>query len=201
LDVATAGNGWNGAHRNDEEFGVPASAAVIMIFAMDPRYPVGKFELDPVVTPDKRKARIAQIAALPSDLDAALALLPAGGLDRCYREGGWTARQVVHHLADSHLNAYTRVRLALTETNPRIKTYEEAEWAKLPDAQHADIAPSLAILDGVHKRLNTLLESLDPAQFERTADHPEWGAISVDWLLQMYAWHCRHHVGHLQQRR
>lgn len=166
---------------------------------MDPRYPVGKFAADPNVTPEKRRAWIAEIATLPEVLNAALAALPPGGLDRPYRDGGWTVRQVVHHLADSHLNAYTRVRLALTESNPTIKTYEEAEWAKLPDAQQGDPAPSLEILKGVHKRLTMLLESLQPEQFARTAQHPEWGPISVEGLLQMYAWHCRHHVGHIKQ--
>jgi hypothetical protein len=107
----------------------------------------------------------------------------------------------VHHLADSHLNAYIRVRLALTEDNPRIKTYEEAAWAKLEDARLADPSPSLAILDGVHKRFTILLDSLKPEQFARQASHPEWGAITVDWLVQMYAWHCRHHVAHIRQIR
>ena len=169
--------------------------------AMDPRYPVGTFTHDPDVTSEKRKAWIAQIAALPKELHAALAALPPGGLDRPYRDGGWTARQVVHHLADSHLNAHTRMRLALTEDNPRIKTYEEAEWAKLEDAQHADPSASLAILDGLHARFTILLQSLKPEQFSRVADHPSWGSITVDWLLQMYAWHCRHHVGHIKQIR
>lgn len=136
---------------------------------MDPRYPVGPFAFDPQITPDKRKTWIAQIAALPTELKAALSALPPGGLDRPYREGGWTARQVVHHLADSHMNAHTRMRLALTEDNPRIKTYEEAEWARLPDAQHADPAPSLAVLEGLHRRWEILLQSLTPEQFARTA--------------------------------
>jgi hypothetical protein len=168
---------------------------------MDPRYPVGTFVHDPESTPEKRRTWIAQIAALPADLNAALAALPPGGLDRPYRDGGWTARQVVHHLADSHLNAHTRLRLALTEDNPRIKTYEESEWAKLEDAQYGDPSCSLQILEGLHARFRILLESLRPEQFSRTAELPQWGSISVDWLLQMYAWHCRHHVGHLKQIR
>ena len=168
---------------------------------MDPRYPVGPFTHDPDVTPEKRKAWIGQVAALPKELNAALAALPPGGLDRPYRDGGWTARQVVHHLADSHLNAHTRMRLALTEHNPQIKTYEEAEWAKLEDAQHADPSSSLAILEGLHARFTILLQSLKPEQFARSADHPSWGSITVDWLLQMYAWHCRHHVAHIKQIR
>jgi hypothetical protein len=180
---------------------VAPAARVRMIGSMDPRYPVGQFTHDPDVTAEKRKAWIAQISALPIDLNAALAGLPPGGLDRPYREGGWTARQVVHHLADSHLNAHTRMRLALTENNPRIKTYEEADWANLPDAQHGDPASSLAILDGLHQRFSMLLTALTPEQCARTAEHPQWGPITVDYLIQMYAWHCRHHVGHIKQIR
>ena len=123
---------------------------------MDPRYPVGKFSYDSAVTPEKRKEWICQIANLPIELNSALASLPHGGLDRPYRDGGWTARQVVHHLADSHLNAHTRMRNALTEDKPLIKTYEESEWAKLPDAQHGDPSSSLAILDGLHKRFDDI---------------------------------------------
>lgn len=168
---------------------------------MDARYPVGTFTHDPDVTPEKRKTWILQLAALPKELHAALAALKPGGLDRPYREGGWTARQVVHHLADSHLNAHTRMRLALTEDNPRIKTYQEAEWAKLEDAQHADPSASLAILEGLHKRFAILLESLEPPQFARVAEHPSSGSINIDWLLQLYAWHSRHHVAHIKQIR
>jgi hypothetical protein len=168
---------------------------------MDLRYPVGKFTHDPDVTPEKRKEWIGIIGALPIELNSALASLPSGGLDRPYRPDGWTARQVVHHLADSHLNAHTRMRLALTEDNPTIKTYEESEWANLEDARHGDPATSIAILQGLHQRFVILLESLRPDQFARTAKHPAWGDVNVDWLLQMYAWHCRHHVGHIKQIR
>jgi hypothetical protein len=164
---------------------------------MDRRYPVGKFVLDTEVTSDKRRAWIAQLTALPADVRAAVAALPEGALDRPYREGGWTARQVVHHLADSHLNAYTRMKLALTEDTPAIKTYEEQLWAEMPDGKSADPAPSLAILEGVHQRMGILLESLAPEQFARTATHPQWGAMTVDFLVQLYAWHCRHHVAHI----
>ena len=164
---------------------------------MDLRYPVGKFTADSTVTPEKRKAWIAQLDALPRDLERTLAALPAQALDTPYREGGWTVRQVVHHLADSHLNAYTRIKLTLTEELPVIKTYEEQLWAELPDGKHADPSISLAILGGVHKRLTLLLESLSPEQFARPAHHPSWGSITVDWLMQMYAWHCRHHLAHI----
>ena len=165
--------------------------------AMDPRYPVGKFTLDTDVTPQKRRSWIAQLESLPQDVNKALAQLPSGGLDTPYREGGWTARQVVHHLADSHLNAYTRIKLALTEESPAIKTYEEQLWAEMPDGKTADPAPSLAILDGVHQRLTILLNSLSDEQFVRPATHPQWGQMTVDFLIQLYAWHCRHHVAHI----
>jgi hypothetical protein len=163
---------------------------------MDPRYPVGKFVLDPDVTPEKRRAWIAQLDALPRDMRTALSRLPDGGLDTTYRDGGWTARQVVHHVADSHLNAYVRVKLALTEDTPAIKTYEEQLWAEMPDSK-ADPSLSLGILDGVHQRLTMVLNSLTPDQFARTATHPQWGQMTVDFLLQLYAWHCRHHVAHI----
>ena len=164
---------------------------------MDPRYPVGKFTPDSDVTPEKRQRWIAQVDALPRDLERALAGLPPTLLDTPYREGGWTVRQVVHHLADSHLNAFTRIKLALTEESPVIKTYEEQLWAELVDGRTADPALSMSILDGVHRRMTILLESLTPEQFARPAQHPAWGSITVDWLLQMYEWHCRHHLAHI----
>jgi uncharacterized damage-inducible protein DinB len=163
---------------------------------MDARYPVGKFVLDNDVTPDKRRDWIRQLDALPRDVRNALEALPPGGLDTPYRDGGWTARQVVHHLADSHSNAYTRIKLALTEDSPAIKTYEEQLWAELPDSK-ADVASSLAILDGIHARLTIVLEALTAEQFARTALHPQWGQMTVDMLLQLYAWHSRHHVAHI----
>ncbi|HUE89942.1 MAG TPA: putative metal-dependent hydrolase [Vicinamibacterales bacterium] len=164
---------------------------------MDLRYPVGKFALDNDITPDKRRGWIRQLDTLPGDVRNALAELPPGGLDTPYRDGGWTPRQVVHHLADSHSNAYTRIKLALTEDTPALKTYEEQLWAEMPDGKTADVAPSLAILDGIHTRLTIVLESLTPDQFGRTAMHPQWGQMTVDVLVQLYAWHCRHHVAHI----
>jgi hypothetical protein len=164
---------------------------------MDPRYPVGKFVVDPESTPEKRRHWIAELAGLPRLLSETLAALPPGGLDTRYRDGGWTARQVVHHLADSHMNALTRVKLALTEDSPALKTYEEQLWAELPDARmEPDV--SMAILGGVHSRFVTLFESLTDEQFGRAAMHPQWGSITVDVLLQMYAWHCRHHLAHIR---
>jgi hypothetical protein len=164
---------------------------------MDARYPTGPFTHDAAATPEKRAGWVAAIAECPGEVRRALAAIPAHRLDTPYREGGWTARQVVHHLADSHLNAYVRFRLTLTEHEPMIKPYAEAAWAELVDARSEDPSVSLAILEGVHRRLDVLLRSLQPADFARTAHHAERGSISVDWLLQMYAWHGRHHIGHL----
>jgi hypothetical protein len=161
---------------------------------MDPRYPTGKFAYDPDPTPDTRKAAIAAIAALPVELGAVLA---SAQLDRSYREGGWTARQVVHHVADSHMNAFIRFRLALTEDRPTIKPYDEAAWAKLPDAR-LDPQVSVQILGGLHQRWHVMLEAMRATDFAREAIHPEHGPRSLDWFLQLYAWHGRHHVGHLK---
>ena len=162
---------------------------------MDRQYPTGKFKFDPNVTPDKRRESISAIGSLPSELKHAL---KTAKLDTPYREGGWTARQVVHHVADSHMNAFIRMRLALTEENPTIKPYREAEWAKLADSRTEDPALSVNLLEALHARWHTLLTSLKDADFARPATHPENGPVSIDWFLQLYAWHGRHHVGHLK---
>ena len=161
---------------------------------MDPRYPTGKFVFNPTPTPETRRAAIAAIGAFPRELKA---VLPSAQLDRPYREGGWTARQVVHHLADSHMNAFIRFRLALTEDNPTVKPYNESEWSKLVDAE-LDPQLSVQILDGLHQRWHHMLEAMPASDFARKAVHPENGPISVDWLLQLYAWHGRHHIGHIK---
>ena len=161
---------------------------------MDPRYPTGKFAYDPNPSADTRKAAVAAIAALPAELTA---VLPSVQLERPYREGGWTARQVVHHVADSHMNAFIRFRLALTEDRPTIKPYDEAAWAKLPDAR-LDPQVSVQILDGLHQRWHVMLEAMRETDFVREAIHPDHGPRSLDWFLQLYAWHGRHHVGHLK---
>jgi hypothetical protein len=122
--------------------------------------------------------------------------LAASGLDTPYRPGGWTARLVVHHLADSHLNSFVRFRLALTEDRPTIKPYDEAAWARLGDMT-MDVAPSLAILDGLHARWVTMLRRLDESDFSRAFLHPEMGEVRLDHALALYSWHSRHHLGHL----
>ena len=118
-------------------------------------------------------------------------------LDQPYRDGGWTARQVVHHVADSHMNAFIRFRLALTEDKPTIKPYKEAEWAKLEDMR-LDPRVSVQILDGLHQRWHTMLLAMKDDDFAREAIHPDHGPRSLDWFLQLYAWHGRHHIGHIK---
>jgi hypothetical protein len=161
---------------------------------MDPRFPTGKFVFNPAPTPQTRRDNIAAIAALPSELRAAM---DGAGLDTPYREGGWTTRQVVHHIADSHMNAFVRFRLALTEDKPTIKPYNEAEWAKLADMK-LDPSPSINILDGLHQRWHAMLVAMSDADFSREAIHPEHGPRTIDWFLQLYAWHGRHHIGHIK---
>jgi hypothetical protein len=165
---------------------------------MDPRYPTGRFVFTPSPSPEVRAASIAAIGSLPAEMRAAATALLPERLDLPYREGGWTARQVIHHVADSHMNAYIRFKLTATEANPPLKPYDETLWAELVDGKTEDPAVSLGILDGVHRRLHRLLTTLAPADFGRTAHHPDHGPVTLDWLLQLYAWHGRHHIGHLR---
>jgi len=167
----------------------------------DPRYPIGRFEVPTEVTDTERAAFVDQIAALPGEIRQAVAGLDDSKLDTPYREGGWTIRQVVHHVPDSHLNAYTRFKLALTEPTPTIKTYEEARWAELPEARSAPITVSLALLDALHERWVLLLRVLAPAQFTRAFRHPEMGLMTLNQQVAMYAWHGRHHLAHIQSLR
>ena len=165
---------------------------------MDPRYPIGPFVWDgKTLTAGERARSIDQIAAAPGNLRGAVEGLSPEQLDTPYRPGGWTVRQVVHHVPDSHVNAYVRFKLALTETEPTIKTYEESEWAKLADTKDTPVGVSLELLDALHVRWTALLRSLSDADFARTLRHPEWGTIGLDYLLAQYAWHGRHHVAHI----
>ena len=153
------------------------------------------------MTEEARALGIAALARAPSVLRAAVSGLQDPQLDTPYRPGGWTVRQVVHHLVDSHLQAYSRCKLALTEDNPTIRPYAEAEWAKLPDSL-GPIAVSLALLDHLHARWTGLLEALPEESFDRTCFHPEAKAnLSVDRLVAMYAWHSRHHIAHITELR
>jgi hypothetical protein len=162
----------------------------------DLRYPVGKPERPERLTEQQRRDFIAAIAQAPANLRAAVAGLNDAQLDTPYRPGGWTVRQVAHHLPDSHMNAYIRFKLALTENEPTIKPYEEARWAELADAK-APIEPSLALLEHLHRRWVPLLESLTPADWARNFNHPESGLNSLDKSLAIYSWHGRHHVAHI----
>jgi uncharacterized damage-inducible protein DinB len=163
----------------------------------DPRYPIGRFSPPADVTPDMRETFIDDIARLPGRLRAAVQPLGETERQTPYREGGWTVAQVVHHLADSHVNAYVRLRLALTEDSPAITAYDENQWAKLADAGASDVEPSLRILEGVHQRWSALLRSLQPADFARTFVHPKNGLTPLDRQLALYAWHGRHHLAHI----
>ncbi len=165
------------------------------------RYPIGQFSFE-ALTERGREACVARIAAAPARLRAAVAGLSPEQLDTPYRPEGWTVRQVVHHVPDSHLNAYTRMRLALTEPTPTIKPYEEARWAELPDARTAPIDISLALLDALHARWLLLLRQLTPADGARAFWHPEHGReFTVDEVVAMYAWHGEHHVAHITSLR
>jgi len=165
------------------------------------RYPIGRFAADADVTEEKRRRWIGEIANTPDTLRAAVHGLSAEQLDTPYRPGGWTVRQVVHHLPDSHLNAYVRFKLALTEREPTVKTYDEAAWAELADGRAAPVEVSLTLLESLHHRWILLLRSLTPADIARALSHPELGRVTLDTYLQMYAWHGRHHVAHITSLR
>ena len=162
----------------------------------DPRFPVGKFEFPETVTPEHHAQWRKEIAEAPSKLRQAVAGMTEAQLDTPYREGGWTVRQVVHHLVDSHTNSYVRFRLALTEHEPTIKGYDEKLWAELPDARTAPVEPSLALLEALHARWMLLLNALGPQELARAFRHSERGPITLETNLALYAWHGRHHVGH-----
>jgi uncharacterized damage-inducible protein DinB len=168
---------------------------------MDPRYPIGKFEMPTDTSPAKRTKAIEDIASAPQKIRAAVSGLNDAQLETPYRDGGWTVRQVVHHLADSHMNAYVRCRLALTETEPTIKPYEESAWAKLDDAAHAPVEVSLKLLEPLHERWVRLLQSVKDHEFARTFRHPEHGVRTLEWMLFLYAWHGKHHTAHVAELR
>ncbi len=165
--------------------------------AIDPRYPIGPFEYAGPYTDAERKRFIDAIEHAPEKMRVAIKGLRARQFDAPYREGGWTVRQVVHHVPDSHLNAYVRFKLALTEVEPTIKPYDERRWAELADTRETPVAVSLSLLTNLHARWVKLLRSLSPSDFGRTFRHPEAGVKTIDWLLALYAWHGRHHVAHI----
>ncbi len=168
----------------------------------DLRYPIGPFEYGGPLSPERRLACVARIEATPAAVRQAVEGLTEAQLDTPYREGGWTIRQVVHHVPDSHLNAYTRFRLALTEPTPTIRPYFEDRWAELPDAQRAPVELSLSLLEALHRRWVLLLRSMSAPQWELRYLHPEHGREwTLDEVLAMYAWHGDHHTAHITRLR
>lgn len=168
---------------------------------MDPRYPIGDLKMPGEVTPARRQQAIDAIAAAPANLKAAVKGLNDAQLDTPYREGGWTVRQLVHHVPDSHLNAYVRLKLALTEEKPTIKPYEEGRWAELADTKTTPIEVSQMLLDSLHARWDRLWRSMKTEDFARVLVHPDHGERTVDWLLFVYEWHGKHHTAHITELR
>jgi len=164
------------------------------------RYPVGKFErLKAPLDAATRRAHLQTFDDTPARIRALVAGLTDRQLDTPYRPGGWTIRQVVHHVPDSHMNAYIRMKLAATESNPAIRTYEEQLWAELPEAKSGPVELSLALLEALHRRLVAFLRALPEADLRKTFMHPEWKQMTIDEAIAMYAWHCRHHTAHIEQ--
>jgi hypothetical protein len=167
----------------------------------DLRYPIGNFAFDGPLHEDEKQKYLDNIADTPAHLRAAVSGLSDVQLDTPYRPGGWTVRQVVHHVPDSHLNAYTRFKLALTEEEPTIKPYAEDRWAELPDTKLTPIEVSLALLEALHNRWVRLLRSLHGEDWKRTFRHPELGLMTLERTLALYSWHGRHHVAHVTNLR
>jgi hypothetical protein len=167
----------------------------------DLRYPVGKFECQGPLSEAERSGLVQQIADAPANLRSATTALSETQLDTPYRPGGWTVRQVVHHVPDSHMNSYVRFKLALTEDEPTIKPYAEDRWAELADTPATPIEVSLTLLESLHNRWVRLLRSLTPEQWKRTFRHPDLGPLNLEKTLALYAWHGRHHVAHITELR
>ena len=168
---------------------------------MDPRFPIGKFSFPQSITPQQREQWIGEIAEAPKKLRAAIAGLTPQQLDTPYRDGGWTVRQVVHHVPESHMNAYIRFKLALTENEPTVKPYDESEWAKLPDVADTPLEISLTILDALHDRFVRVLRHIEEPQWQRTFRHPDLGVVKLEGNLALYAWHGKHHTAHITSLR
>lgn len=163
----------------------------------DPRYPIGKFSFAGPLTEDQKARFLDEIEQTPARMRAATHGLSDKQLDTPYRDGGWTVRQVVHHVPDSHMNSYMRFKLALTENEPTIRPYMENLWAELPEAKTAPIELSLALLEDLHKRWMLMLRAISPADWKRAFRHPEIGLMTLEKNLAAYAWHGRHHVAHI----
>src|SRR6202166_344207 len=163
----------------------------------DLRYPIGKFSYDGHLTEDQKRGFLDDVAHTPKKLRAAVQGLSDPQLDTPYRPEGWTVRQVIHHVPDSHLNSYTRFKLALTEEEPTIKPYAEDRWAELPDARSGPVEVSLRLLECLHSRWVALLRSLTESDWKRNFRHPDLGLLRLDQNAALYAWHGRHHVAHI----
>jgi len=169
--------------------------------SMDLRYPIGEHRSQSSLTTAERSEALGYIAQMPRHLREAVSGLTPQQMEARYRPGGWTVRQVVHHLADSHMNAYVRSKLAITENEPTIKPYDEKAWADLADNRDVPVEVSLSLVEALHKRWDGFLRSLEPADFARRLQHPERGPMTLDDLVALYAWHGRHHVAHITSLR
>ncbi|HZR56930.1 MAG TPA: putative metal-dependent hydrolase [Terriglobales bacterium] len=167
----------------------------------DPRFPIGKFHYEGPPNEEQRRKFIDDIEKAPAAFHAAVRGLSAEQIDTPYREGGWTVRQVVHHIPESHMNAYIRFKLALTEDEPTVKTYMEDRWAELPDTKSTPIEISLALLDSLHERFARMLRVIKPEEWKRSFRHPELGLMPLEKNLALYAWHGKHHVAHITELR
>jgi uncharacterized damage-inducible protein DinB len=167
----------------------------------DLRYPIGRFNPPASSTLDMRAAQIQTLRLLPDRLEAAVAGLDEAQLDTPYREGGWTVRQLVHHIADSHANSYVRFKLALTEDWPTIKPYDEAAWAELPDSRKLPVETSLQWIEAMHARWVAMLEAMSEEDFQKGFNHPERGRQNLATTLALYDWHSRHHTAHIANLR
>lgn len=165
--------------------------------APDLRFPIGRLQRATTLTPDARRAAIDAIAAAPAQLRMAVAGLTAAQLDTPYRPDGWTVRQLVHHVADSHMHASARTRYAFAEPGKTITAYDEKVWAELADMRTEPVESSLMVLDGLHARWVRLLRAAKPEDFSRTIKHPENGEMTLDSILSVYSWHGAHHTAHV----
>jgi uncharacterized damage-inducible protein DinB len=170
-------------------------------FMADPRYPIGKFSYSGPLTEEQKQQYLNDIEQTPARLRAALSGLSDDQLNTPYRDGGWTLRQVAHHVPDSHMNSYMRFKLALTEDDPTIKPYQESLWAELPEAKHAPIEVSLALLNSLHQRWMRMFREMTDADWKRTFRHPVLGSVSLERNLALYSWHGRHHTAHVTNLR
>ncbi len=173
----------------------------LMQAAINLSYPIGKFDWKQTIAPQQRAALIAEIVKSPDRFRKAIAGLDDAQLDTRYRPDGWTVRQVIHHAADSHMNAFLRFRWALTEVNPPIRGYDQRKWSELHDSRTLPVEASLRLLEGLHARWSDLLQSMSDEQFSRTLEHSELGPVRLDLMLALYAWHSQHHAAHITSLR